>query len=426
MPLDDRRTAALLSHEMRRIGAATAAGVLGVVASSLLAETLGGGTAQVAVLLSVTVSAWIGGWLPPLVPTSFAVVLSDPASLPQLIAAGAAIALFGGARLRRSSSGHESAPSRAGGPGEEAASSPWETTGQGALAELRASNEKLQRANQDLEQFAYVASHDLQEPLRKLQTFADRLEQRHAHQLDDSGREMVQRMRAAAARMSTLINDLLTLSRVGRRDLELEGVDLATTLAEVTRDLESAIEESGATITAAFLPTLRADPLQMRQLLQNLIGNSIKYARKGVPPEIEIAATPSGGSGCQGDSGATLERPGWWTIEITDNGIGFDPRYSDQIFVPFQRLHGRFTYGGSGIGLAVCSRIVQRHGGSIRAEGEPGRGARFVVTLPAAAPAAADADLAEAPEARARSRGREVYGRSEGAVMTTSTSGVHS
>ncbi len=249
-------------------------------------------------------------------------------------------------------------------------------------AAIERANIELQRSNRELQDFASVASHDLQEPLRKIQAFGDRLSTRFGSQLSDEGRDYLSRMMAAAARMRSLINDLLTFSRVTTKASPFEPVDLDRIAAEVVGDLESRIESRTARLTVLPLGWLDADPMQMRQLLQNLIGNALKFTRPDVTPEVRVwaeAVEPAqpAAPGSAGPSKGERIR-----IMVADNGIGFDERYLDRIFNVFQRLHGRGTYEGTGIGLAVCRKIAERHGGTITARSAPDRGATFIVELP--------------------------------------------
>ena len=238
--------------------------------------------------------------------------------------------------------------------------------------------EELARSNTELEQFAYVASHDLQEPLRKIQAFGDRLNSKFASNLDERGRDYLARMQAAAKRMQTLIQDLLKLSRVTSQAQPFITVNLSEIVDGVLTDLEIRIQETNATLDVGALPTLRADPSQMRQLFQNTIGNALKFARPDQPPVVTVSSKR-----CQAKALQTGVKQDVYQISISDNGIGFDEKYCDRIFDIFQRLHGRNEYEGSGIGLAVCTKIVERHGGSISACSQPGQGATFIVTLPA-------------------------------------------
>jgi PAS domain S-box-containing protein len=239
---------------------------------------------------------------------------------------------------------------------------------------------ELARSNAELEQFAYVASHDLQEPLRKIQAFGDRLKTKcDAVNLQD-GRDYLERMQSAAARMQTLINDLLTFSRVISASQPFIPVDLNVVTKGVLSDLEVRIEQKKAVVEVGELPTIEADPMQMRQLLQNLIGNALKFQRPDTQPVVKINARILKSSFV----GTSEEDPSSELCEVTiqDNGIGFDEKYLDKLFAVFQRLHGRDEYEGTGVGLAVCRRITDRHGGTITATSKPGEGATFVVTLP--------------------------------------------
>lgn len=232
---------------------------------------------------------------------------------------------------------------------------------------------ELNQRNQELQQFAYLASHDLQEPLRKIRSFGTLLEERATDRLDETSRLYLHRMSESAARMSRFISDLLAFSRVSSARQEFETISLDETLKGVLSDLELRIASSGATIEADSLPTIEADGMQMHQLLLNLVGNALKFHRQDVRPRISISSSLV----------QLGEEPG---IEVTvrDNGIGFDPQLAARVFLPFQRLVGRSEYEGSGIGLAICQRIVERHRGSIRAESQPGQGSTFIVRLPVA------------------------------------------
>jgi signal transduction histidine kinase len=236
---------------------------------------------------------------------------------------------------------------------------------------LRQSTLELERSNRELQDFAFVASHDLQEPLRKIQAFGDRLRGKHGEALGPEGIDYLERMQRAAHRMHVLINDLLTFSRVTSKGQPFVPADLGQIAREVLSDLEVRVEQTGARVEIGGLPTRDADPLQMRQLLQNLIGNALKFHRDGEPPHVRVSAS------VLADGGPPRAR-----IVVADNGIGFDMKYLDRIFTPFQRLHGRQEYEGTGMGLAVCRRIVERHGGTLTAESAPGEGSRFLVTLP--------------------------------------------
>ena len=226
---------------------------------------------------------------------------------------------------------------------------------------------ELSRSNAELEQFASVASHDLQEPLRKVQTFAAQLTATEQDRLSVEGQDFLRRMSDAAGRMRTLIDDLLMFSRVSTQGRPFIAVDLGEIVAQVLVDLELSITDTGAQVTAGALPSLEADPVQMRQLLQNLLGNALKFRRDGIVPELRFSAEVA-------DNVAELI--------LQDNGIGFDQQYATRIFGAFARLHGAGEYPGTGIGLALCRKIVERHHGTIAAESEVGHGARFTVRLP--------------------------------------------
>lgn len=233
-------------------------------------------------------------------------------------------------------------------------------------AELESTNLSLQRSNQELQDFAYVASHDLQEPLRKIQAFGNLLETEYADSLGD-GKDYLERMRNAAKRMSALIEDILSFSRVTTKGRSFTPVNLRTVAAEVIGDLEIRIADTAAMVEIGSLPTIPADAMQMRQLLQNLITNAIKFHRDDVRPIIKLQAR--------------IEQ-GFCHLEVIDNGLGFDEKYLDRIFAVFQRLHDRKTYEGTGIGLAVCRKIVERHGGTITATSRLGKGSTFIISLP--------------------------------------------
>lgn len=239
---------------------------------------------------------------------------------------------------------------------------------------------ELARSNAELEQFAFVASHDLQEPLRKIQAFGDRLKSKvDAAKLQD-GLDYLDRMQSAAARMRTLINDLLTFSRVISSSQPFASVDLNAVVKEVLADLEVSIEQRRAQVEVGDLPTIDADPMQMRQLFQNLIGNALKFQPPGNLPLVKVQSQllvvfpPVGAE--DGEDQTFCE------VTVQDNGIGFDEKYLDKVFAVFQRLHGRSEYEGTGVGLAVCRRITDRHGGVITARSQPGEGATFIVRLP--------------------------------------------
>ena len=236
-----------------------------------------------------------------------------------------------------------------------------------AEEQLRVMVGRLEHSNRELQDFASVAAHDLQEPLRKIQTFGDRLKTKFGPELSEEGNDYLGRMLSSAGRMRKLIDDLLTYSRVTSKGNPFQVVELSSLLKDVLSDLEVRIEQCGGKVEVDQLPALDADPSQMRQLFQNLIANGLKFHRPGVPPIISIKAKVYRDQ-CE--------------LSVTDNGIGFDEKYLDRIFTIFQRLHGRQEYEGTGVGLAVCRRIVERHGGTITAKSTLGEGANFLVKLP--------------------------------------------
>jgi PAS domain S-box-containing protein len=224
----------------------------------------------------------------------------------------------------------------------------------------------LARSNQELEQFAYVASHDLQEPLRMISSYTQLLAQRYGEQLDDKAKKYIAYAVDGAIRLQGQINDLLTYSRVSTRGKPIESVDSHSALGEAIRNLTAAIEESQTLVVNDDLPTVRADAAQLVLVFQNLIANAIKF-RSGESPRVHVTARDDGGA---------------WVFSVKDNGIGIDPKYAERLFVIFQRLHTRAEYPGSGIGLAICKRIVERHGGRIWFESELGKGSTFFFTVP--------------------------------------------
>jgi PAS domain S-box-containing protein len=236
-----------------------------------------------------------------------------------------------------------------------------------AELELREAFEELSRSNLDLEQFAYVASHDLQEPLRAVTGCVQVLQKRYQGQLDQRADELIAHAVDGVARMQTLIEDLLTYSRVGTRGQAFEACDCNLIVATTLDNLAAAIEESGAAITSGDLPVVQGDAGQLAQLFQNLIGNAIKF-RGPEPPRVQVRAEQVGAA---------------WRFSVEDNGIGMAPEYFERIFIIFQRLHTRTEYPGTGLGLAISKKIVERHGGQISVESEPGRGTTFYFTIPA-------------------------------------------
>jgi light-regulated signal transduction histidine kinase (bacteriophytochrome) len=235
-----------------------------------------------------------------------------------------------------------------------------------AEAELNRTLEELKYSNAELEQFAYVASHDLQEPLRGIAGLSQLLQQRYQGQLDSRADEYITHIVDGTQRMQTLINDLLAYSRIGRRGAAIQVTEAELALKSALENLNMAIHEYGAKVTNESLPTVRADATQFIQLFQNLIGNAIKF-RADRPPQIHIGVT---------------DAQDFWQFCVRDNGIGIEPQYFERVFQVFQRLHTRREYKGTGIGLAICKKIIERHGGRIWVQSELGQGSTFYFTLP--------------------------------------------
>ncbi|MFD7709525.1 ATP-binding protein [Streptomyces sp. NPDC059786] len=241
-------------------------------------------------------------------------------------------------------------------------------------AELDAQTLELKRSNAELEQFAYVASHDLQEPLRKVASFCQLLEKRYGDQLDDRAKQYIDFAVDGAKRMQVLINDLLTFSRVGRVGEEEAQVDLGAVLDRALGNLSVSMEETGARVVREGpLPTVTGDPTTLTMLWQNLVGNAVKFRHPERPPEIVVSC-------------AAEPEDGRWRLCVRDNGIGIDPEFREKVFIIFQRLHGRDEYEGTGIGLALCRKIVEHHGGTITLDGASGEGTTVCFTLPEARP----------------------------------------
>ena len=225
---------------------------------------------------------------------------------------------------------------------------------------------ELQRSNEELEQFAYLASHDMQEPLRVIASFCDLLQLRYADKLDDDGKEFIGYAVDGARRMRSLLDDLLTYSRVGRSEIKISPVPLTEVMTEIQGRLSSIIEDEKADLTFDDLPTVNGDQTLLTQLLQNLVGNGIKF-HGDTPPKVHVSAERE--TNC-------------WTISVRDNGIGIDPQYADKVFQMFQRLHGSDTYAGNGLGLALCKRAVERHGGKIWIDPSEASGSTIKFSLP--------------------------------------------
>ncbi len=252
-----------------------------------------------------------------------------------------------------------------------------------AQTTLQAYTVRLEKSNQDLQDFAFVASHDLQEPLRKIQAFSDRLQSKFGDKLGEQGKDFLNRMQSAAKRMQILIEDLLSFSRVTSKAQPFAPVDLANIVTGVLSDLETRIDRTQGQVTLINklsngelsedeLPTINADSSQLRQLFQNLISNALKFHQPGIPPEVVISAQVMSNGYCE--------------IRVADNGIGFEEKYIDRIFTVFQRLHTRTEYEGTGIGLAICRKIVEGHNGTITATSTPGKGSTFIILLPSYQP----------------------------------------
>ncbi|MEP4465484.1 PAS domain-containing sensor histidine kinase, partial [Marinobacter alexandrii] len=227
---------------------------------------------------------------------------------------------------------------------------------------LEATMAELERSNHELQDFAFVASHDLQEPLRKIQAFSDRLISK-SDRLEDQEKDYLRRMQSAAGRMQALIQDLLAYSRVTTKARPLVRCDLNQVLDEVLQDMETSLVREQATIKTSPLPEVEGDPMQLRQVLQNLISNAIKFRKPEQNPVVLVYPEDITAGG--------------WTLVVNDDGIGFDPRHAGKLFQPFQRLHHRRDYAGTGIGLAIVKKILDRHGAGISAESEPNAGTRF-------------------------------------------------
>lgn len=245
-----------------------------------------------------------------------------------------------------------------------------------SLEELKHTAQQLAESNRELEQFAYVASHDLQEPLRKIIAFSDRLAEKPLERVSDTEIDYFLRMRNAGFRMKVLIEDLLNFSRVAHAPTLDEPVRLGDIVHDALKDLEIRIVQTGAHVSVAELPVVRANPLHMRQLFLNLVGNALKFAKPGQPPRVRIESFP--------------REDGRFELTVSDNGIGFDEKYLDRIFKPFQRLHGKEEFEGTGMGLAICQKIVRRYGGTVTGSSRPGEGAVFTVILPVRTPLPVD------------------------------------
>jgi light-regulated signal transduction histidine kinase (bacteriophytochrome) len=242
---------------------------------------------------------------------------------------------------------------------------------------LERNNTELARSNRELQEFAYVASHDLQEPARKISFYSDYLVSKYEDLLDEKGLAYLQNMQGASRRMRTLISDLLAFAQVERESIQLRHINLNQVTHDVLQDLEFLIEEKGATVQVASMPVIEADEGMLHQLFENLISNAIKYAKEGVKPELRIWSQTNA---------EKIE------IFVEDNGIGFNEQYLPQMFALFQRLHSSGQYEGTGLGLAICQKIVALHNGTITGRSREGEGATFIITLPYHHLAAYDAE----------------------------------
>jgi signal transduction histidine kinase len=242
---------------------------------------------------------------------------------------------------------------------------------QHAEQDLAEKVEELARSNRDLEQFAYVASHDLQEPLRMVAAYTQLLGERYRGKLDETADKYIGYASEGALRMQALIQDLLAFSRVGRTGATRASVDCGAVVKEALKNLDSAIKESGAVISCGKMPTVWAAPVPLEQVFQNLIGNALKFRKEGQAPRISLEADLSGA---------------FWLFTVSDNGIGIAPEYADSIFAVFHRLHTRAEYAGNGIGLAICRKVIEHYGGKIWVESQPGQGSTFKFTLRAQSP----------------------------------------
>jgi signal transduction histidine kinase len=259
---------------------------------------------------------------------------------------------------------------------------------------LDAQTAELRRSNAELEQFAYVASHDLQEPLRKVASFCQLLQRRYGDQLDERADQYIGFAVDGATRMQIMINDLLTFSRVGRVQKNLGPVDLERTLAGALDSLSLALTDAGATVTHDPLPEIHGDATQLGMLMQNLIGNAVKFRDPARPPRIHLSAVPeepdeTGGGNGDGNGGGSGDENGgrpMWRFAVADNGIGIGPEYAERVFIIFQRLHTKEAYPGTGIGLALCKKIVEFHGGAIAVDPDRNPGTRITFTLPGVGP----------------------------------------
>src|SRR5688572_8031455 len=248
--------------------------------------------------------------------------------------------------------------------------------------QLKQYTSELQRSNQDLEQFAFVASHDLQEPLRKIRAFGDRLSTKFHNELDTIGQDYIGRMQSAAARMQSLIQDILAFSQVSRNIEAYENLNMRGLIDEVVDDLGAQMRREHGTVRIGSLPNLNGDRAQIKRLFQNLISNGLKFHKTQEKPVVEISGRKLKGTQVREEFGKTGAAGEYAVVSVKDNGIGFDEKYKEKIFNIFQRLHGRTEYEGTGIGLAICGKIVNNHKGFIAARSKENIGSEFIVILP--------------------------------------------
>ncbi|NUB89459.1 histidine kinase [Haloterrigena sp. SYSU A121-1] len=250
------------------------------------------------------------------------------------------------------------------------------------VEQLETANREFEASNERLEQFAYAASHDLQEPLRMITSYLSLVERRYGDDLDEDGEEFIAYAVDGAERMREMIDALLEYSRVETQGDPFEPVDLEAVFADVLTDLELQIEETDATVDVGEMPRVEGDVHQLRQLFQNLVSNALEYSGDE-PPRVRVTAERADAERASSERTNSERADAEWTISVADEGIGIDPADADRVFDLFQRLHGREEYDGTGLGLALCQRIVERHGGEIWVDSEPGEGSTFSVTLPA-------------------------------------------
>lgn len=259
------------------------------------------------------------------------------------------------------------------------------TTAKRNETDLQESIERLKRSNQSLEQFAYIASHDLQEPLRKIQSFGDLLRSQQQGKLDEASLDLIDRMQSSAQRMNILIHDLLTFSRLSWEKLPFKATNLQDVVNDVVADLETAIRTKQAELIITSLPTVMGNPGQLHQLFQNLLSNALKFVRPDIRPTIVVDCKQITGQTIPSNLGQLVTQQDkeqtFYAISITDNGIGFDSKYVDRIFAVFQRLHTRNEYPGTGVGLSIVQKVIENHHGYISVESQPGHGATFTVYL---------------------------------------------